>query len=274
MPFGGALIASAAIGGGSSIAGGYMGGKAAKSAAKIQADAATHAADLQNHQYEQSREDMAPWLDAGKISLKNLMEGVQPGGSLVTPYSETFHAPTAEEARNTPGYQFTKEEGEKGILNGNAAAGGAFTGGTLKELARYESGLADSTYGDTFNRALQDFNTRFNTYNTNQNNIYNRLASTAGLGQTAGVQLGQLGSQSAATQGSFLTNAGTAAASGVTGAANAMLYGLNGVANNASSYLRLNGMLNPYDYYGSKSGTDAMGENGLPLGVTPATYQG
>ena len=43
---------------------GYMGSKGAKDGADAQVGAANYAADLQNRQWEQTRQDMMPWMDA------------------------------------------------------------------------------------------------------------------------------------------------------------------------------------------------------------------
>lgn len=47
--------------------------------------------------------------------------------------------------QNTPGYQFTQQQGETGILNAASAAGGV-SGNTLADLDKYNAGLASGTY--------------------------------------------------------------------------------------------------------------------------------
>lgn len=51
----------------------------------------------------------------------------------------------AEALRATPGYQFTRDEGTRGILNAASLTGGV-SGNTLTDLDRFNTGLADSTY--------------------------------------------------------------------------------------------------------------------------------
>lgn len=87
------------------------------------------------------------------------------GGTFNAP--SPFTMPTLEEARNSPGYQFALEQGLKGIQNSAAAKGTLLTGGTLKALQGYGTGLADQTYGNLFNRAL----------GVNQNNFGQALAA-------------------------------------------------------------------------------------------------
>ena len=57
-----------------------------------------------------------------------------------------------EALRGTPGYQFAFSEGQRGIQSSAAARGTLLTGGTLKALAQYGTGLADQTYGEAVNR--------------------------------------------------------------------------------------------------------------------------
>ena len=53
---------------------------------------------------------------------------------------------------NTPGYQFTQQQGEQGILNAGSAAGG-LSGNTLTALDQYNTGLADQTYQNALNNS-------------------------------------------------------------------------------------------------------------------------
>ncbi len=65
-----------------------------------------------------------------------------------------FQEPSLEDARNSPGYQFAFDQGQRAVQNSAAAKGTLLTGGTLKDLAQFGTGLADQTYGNVFNRAL------------------------------------------------------------------------------------------------------------------------
>lgn len=238
-----ALLGAAAIGGGSSILGGLFGKSAAQKAADTQAEATKYAADLQQKQYDQTRTDEMPWMQAGQWGLGQLMTGLQPGGDLIKPYDQTFKAPTAEEARATPGYQFMLDEGNRAILNGNAASGGVFSGGTLQALDKFNTGLADSTYSTRYNQALQTFDTNFNAYNVGQTNSYNRLAGLSGTGQNTATSLGQFGAQAATGIGNDVIAGANATASGIVGGSNALNTGLAGAANGASGYLTLNALM-------------------------------
>lgn len=189
----------------------------------------------------------------------------KPGEGLLTPWTDTFKAPTAAEASQTPGYQFALKTGQNAIENSAAARGGLLSTGSMKTLDMFSQGLADTTYSDTYNRALGEYQQRYNIFQGNQSNEFNRLASLSGAGQTAATTLGQFG-QNAATNvtninatagaqiGNSLQNAGAARASGYAGIANSLNSGIS----NISQYLLLQQLLNK-PAPGSISAGDSIG---------------
>lgn len=125
-----------------------------------------------------------------------------------------------ERFRATPGYTFMQEEGNNAIERMASARGMRLSGDTLREGARFNSGLADSTFGD----------------------YWNRLGGLAGVGQTATNTIGALGQNYAnaansntmnanALAGQAWQNAGRARASGYTGINNAFQSGMNNMFN-------------------------------------------
>lgn len=60
--------------------------KAATQAGQIQADASKYAADLAQKQYEQSRQDQMPWLDAGRGALGGLQQMLANNSAAGTTY--------------------------------------------------------------------------------------------------------------------------------------------------------------------------------------------
>ena len=93
-------------------------------------------------------------------------------------------------------------------------------GATLKALTRFNSDQASQEYGAAYNR-----------FTTDQSNDFNRLASVAGVGQTAVAQTASAGQAAASTAGTAIQNAGTARASGYVGQANAINGTLGTIAN-------------------------------------------
>jgi hypothetical protein len=114
----------------------------------------------------------------------------------------------------SPDYTFRRDEGQRGIGNSFAARGGAASGNALRALSEFNSNLASSEFG----------------------NYYNRLASLAGMQQTANNQNQQAGQYAASQIGQGLINQGDARASGAMGQYGAILGGLNGAANSLGNY--------------------------------------
>ncbi|MFC4275570.1 hypothetical protein [Achromobacter aloeverae] len=154
------------------------------------------------------------------------------GSLLTTPFS--FDASDLE---NTPGYQFTLQQGLKSLNNQNSAMGLGLSGAQQKGLLSYATGLADNTYGQQYNRALQAYNTNYGI----ANDMYNRLAGLAGMGQNAAAGVGNAGLQTANTAGNYATQAANAGAAGTIGSANALSSGLSGISNGLGLYSLLGG---------------------------------
>lgn len=187
------------------------------------------------------------------------------GGNLLQGFDQQFQSPTNVTEQNDPGYAFRLQQGQQALERSAAARGGLLTGGTAKDLANYQQGLASQEYGNVYDRALNNYKTNQNTFYTNQNNLYNRLMGVTGVGQNAANTLTGAGSNSAnnisgidmnsANQvGQDLTNAGTARASGYVGANNALSGILPGIGSSVSlaQILRQNG--NPSAPAGVPSG--------------------
>ncbi|WP_186092815.1 hypothetical protein [Burkholderia gladioli] len=83
-----------------------------------------------------------------------------------------------------------------------------------------------------FNRALQTFNTN---YNSAANNV-NRLSGLVSSGQNAAATNGSLGAATAGNIGNTLTSGANAIASGTVGSANALTNALGSIGSNALTY--------------------------------------
>lgn len=235
MSFG---LSAAAIGGIAAgvgaVGGAYISSQGAKSAANTQANAANYAAELQQQQYDQTREDLGQYRALGTDTIPQLQSALN--NPLFTSTFGNFTAPTAAEAQATPGYEFTLSQGLKAAQNSASARGLGSSGAALKGASTFASGLADSTYGDTFNRALSAYNANRATFGTNYgvaaDNV-NRLLGIVGLGENAAVQTGNAGSQAANSIANTITSGAAATAAGQVGAANAIN---NGISNAISGY--------------------------------------
>jgi hypothetical protein len=210
MPWG---VAAAAVGG--ALVSGY----ASNQAANTQADAANNATDAQWRMYNQTVQNEQPFMDAGKNAL-NTLTGQLP----------TLNAPidnTNWQRYMSPAYQFQLEQGRQALQNSQAASDGALSGAALKSLIRYNQDYANN-----------GFQSAFNNYQTQNQNIYNRLAGLAQLGQNAASNTGMTGAGMASGIANTVTGAGNAAAAGTIGMGNAMSGGIN----NAMGYYMMNNL--------------------------------
>jgi hypothetical protein len=169
-------------------------------------------------------------------------------GSLLKPFSQ-------EDFQSDPGYQFRQSEGEKGLQRAASAQGGIGSGRFLKDAMRFNQGLASQDYGAAFDR-----------FNVGQTNIFNRLASASGIGQTAANQTGAAASNFGSQIGSNIIGAGNALAAGQVGSANAF----NNAAGQGASMYQQNQLMNRFFPQGSGYGsTSSYGAwNDSPMSST------
>jgi type II secretory pathway pseudopilin PulG len=207
------FVTAAIIGGGATLAAGYLGSQAAKSAANKQADAARYAAQLQQEQFDLTNEQQKPYREAGYTALSDI--------SGMKPYLTKQFTPEDFAAGIDPGYAFRQQQGQEATNRMANTAGGLIGGNALQGLENYSQGLASQEYGNAFNR-----------FQTGRENIYNTLASIAGLGQTSLGQTTAAGTTAAGNIGANIANAGAAQAGGIVGSANALAGGLTGVGQN------------------------------------------
>ncbi len=186
------MVAPLVAAGGLSLLGGIIGGKGASKAASAQVKSAREAMAMSDRQFQQTREDFAPWREAGGEAIGSLSAMLQPD----------------YDYKASPGYDFRFSEGQRAVESGGAAKGGLFSGGTLKDLVRFGDGVA-----------ADDFNQQFA-----------RTATVAGMGQQGVNATAQMGQNAAQYGGNAAMGAGNARASGYVGQANALTGMLNNFA--------------------------------------------
>jgi len=189
---------------GAVVVSGYMGSQAAKKGGEEQAAGTRYAADLANQQYNQTRQDQMPFLEAGKGALNQLI----PLASNYKPFD--YNAMTAD-----PGYAFRLSEGQRALDQSAAARGGLISGNALKAATRFGQQMGSDEYNSSFNRYLAQRNAELNP-----------LQSLAGVGQTTATNLGTMGAQNAANVGNLATSGAAASAAGRIGQTNAITGGL------------------------------------------------
>jgi hypothetical protein len=200
-----------------------LGAVSSRNAAKTQVGAADRAAELQKSQFEQTREDQAPYRTAGYNALAEMQ---RTAGNVPGAFKFGMNEFNAD-----PGYGFRLSEGQKALDRQAAARGGLISGGALKAATRFGQDMGSQEYTNAFNRAL----TGYGTDVARENQLYNRQAAMAGIGQTATNLVGQAGQTYATNAGNAMGAGAQAAASGYMGMANAAGQGVGQYLNYTSS---------------------------------------
>jgi uncharacterized protein YcbK (DUF882 family) len=243
-----AMVAAGGVAAAGGIAGSIISSNAAKDAAQTQADAANQASQLQYNEFQQQQANQQPWLNAGASALPQLSQMARS-----TPQF------TQQDFQNNmdPAYQFDLNQGLQAIQRSAAAKGGLMSGGTLKSLNDYAQGQASNEYQNSYNRFMN-----------NQNTQFNRLASLAGLGQTANGAIGQAGMNMANNVGNNIMGAANASGAAQIASGNAIGSTLGslgtGLANNYMQYNMMNKLF--------PNGMGGGGGGGFSL-PTPSPYQ-
>lgn len=195
-------VAAAVVGG--SVIGGAVASRGASKAADAQRAAADQASATQLEMFDQTREDMAPWREAGTVALRQLTDGTAAGGD----FNRDF---TLADFTRDPGYDFRQREGMRMMEGSAAARGGLMSGGTLRALQRYGQDYASGEFQNSYNR-----------WNADRDRRFNRLSALAGVGQTAARDVAGFGANTANAVASNQLAAGNATAAGYVGRANAI----------------------------------------------------
>ena len=203
-------VAVAIVGG--SLASGYLSGQGAKQGAQTQADAMRESARVQKQMFDIQNEQQKPYREAGYSALSDIAG--------MKPYLTRQFGAEDFQAGIDPSYNFRLQQGNLATTNLANRAGGLIGGNALQGLTDYGQNLASTEYGNVFNR-----------FQTQRSNIYNNLASIAGLGQTSLGQTGQLAGTTSQGVGGAISGAGSAIGAGQVAAANAYGSGIQGAGN-------------------------------------------
>lgn len=178
----------------------YTGATDAKKAAKTSAQAADRATDMTWRINEQNRADLAPWRQTGIGALQAMagMSGI-PQYDAAGNQIASAEKPDYSAFYETPDYQFAYDQGMRATEGSLARRGLDNSGAGLKALTRFGQGLASQNFG----------------------NYINRLASLAGVGQSATNMGTQLNANAAQNAGATTMASGDARASGYLARGNA-----------------------------------------------------
>jgi hypothetical protein len=194
---------------------------------------------FQQKQADQARADNEPWRAAGVNALNQLAAA----GNF-----------TGADLQNEPGYKFGLDQGMKGLTNSAAARGGLLSGAALKAASQYNQDYAGTKYDAAFGRDAIN---------------KNRLATLAGVGQTAASNSASSSMQLGGNVGSTINSTGNALAQNAQGVGNvrassylaqgnaltgAINQGVSAWKNSSSSYSPVmegaTNQTNAFNYYG------------------------
>lgn len=222
---------------GASLVSGLVGAGASQRASEEQVAAEREALAQQQRMFNTIQGNEAPYMGTGRgasSELNYLLGYGTPGvnssgtggpntaagssaggfGSLNAPFTmDTFKS-------LSPQYGFNLQQGAQGTLNQSASAQGAQSGAALSGLQAFNQNYANNS-----------FNSAFQNYQAQQNNIFTRLSNLATLGSNAGSNSATGASSFANSIGSTLGSIGASEAAGTIGSANALTGGLQSGAN-------------------------------------------
>lgn len=253
MPIGGVIA------GGLGAVGSIFG---SSKAADAQAKAAAAALAFQREQAAIARKDLEPYRDAGTQAWGVLSQLLGLGtpqnsqfGSLLTPF-------TPQDLENSPGYQFTLEQGLKNLTNAGLTKGGQI-GNLMRGGAEFVTGLAQNTYGNEFNRDLQTkksiFDMLFQPTTLGSNAASKNATNAMALGQSGADTIMGAGNAQAAmwnSMGSTFNNA------------------INNAAGSIGQYQMYKPLLDAQTNYFNSRGYGPQGTSGVtsPLNILPSIY--
>ena len=233
----GSIVGSVA----SSVIGGAMSSKASKSAANQQAQTAQQQMELQKQIFDTQNAQLAPQRAAGYTALNQIgallpgqytqydSEGNPIGTATGTGYLTNQFTNQDLNANLAPNYAWQLGQGQAALGNQLNVGGGLVSGNTLKAMQDYSQNFAGNAYQQAFAN-----------YQTQRGNIYNTLASIAGIGQSAQNASNTLATNYGTNTANLATGAAAAQAAGTVGSANAWAQGLGGAANQLQLYNFLN----------------------------------
>lgn len=175
---------------------GQKAGQRAHEAAELQAASAAEGLAETKRQFDVTRGDLLPSIEAGNLALQQQQ-------ALLGLSGQEAQQQAFSGLEDSPGQQFLKRRQERALVRNASAIGGLGGGNVKTALQEQATGFAQ-----------QDIQNQFG-----------RLGQVAGQGQASGFQSGQFGAQSLDAQSRLRQAASEARASGVLGAQQARAQG-------------------------------------------------
>jgi hypothetical protein len=217
---------------------------------------------LQALEMNQNIANTAPFIGAGQYAVNALQGGLQSGqfgtpmdlsgmptaGQAPTAPGPFVWNPTMEGLAQTPGYQFTLDQGLRATQSSAAARGLGMSGAAMRGAADYASGKASETYNQQLTNAINiygqglnrydkqlagytagnaQFQNQFENYWKNQANPFGLNLDLAKLGQAAAAGQAVSGTDAAKNIGAAAQTGAQYQGAGIAQAGNALAGTLN-----------------------------------------------
>tara|TARA_R110000822_G_scaffold185142_1_gene324359 strand:+ start:437 stop:1171 length:735 start_codon:yes stop_codon:yes gene_type:complete len=181
--------------------------KAAKNAAKTQVDSADRAIQSQEDALRQTRQDLAPYRDAGEAQL-------DPLGNLVDYQQNLATDPNAQRSyvQENPFFKMLADDAQKRIFNNQAARGKVGSGETAQALQNSIMLLGNDLVNNNLNQT---------------NSVFSNRLNIASMGGNAAARTGNATLGTANNISNLQTDKGNVNAAGIIGVNNARTDGIN-----------------------------------------------
>ena len=217
------FITAAAIVGGTTLLGSYLASNASKSAANTVANATTAGQQQMQGNLQALSPNYTPYMNLGQTGVNQL-------NAQIPDLTQSF-GPQQLQSNLAPNYQFMLNQG----LGAQSQAMNVGGGGS-------NINTANTKFAEDY--ASNAYQNAFNNYQTQQSNIFNRLASVAGIGSNAVSGLSNLATGTASNITQLGVGGAQATAAGITGSANAISSGIQGAGQAYSNAVTLPAILN------------------------------
>jgi len=217
------FITAAAIVGGTTLVGSYLASNASKSAANTVANATTAGQQQMQGNLQALSPNYTPYMNLGQTGVNQL-------NAQLPNLTQSF-GPDQLKSNLAPNYQFMLNQG----LGAQSQAMNVGGGGS-------NINTANTKFAEDY--ASNAYQNAFNNYQTQQSNIFNRLASVAGIGSNAVSGLSNLATGTASNITQLGVGGAQATAAGITGSANAISSGIQGAGQAYSNAVTLPAILN------------------------------
>lgn len=210
-----------AVGGAIDQFSGHAAAQASRTASRQMQDAYNRGLAMQGEIYGKSMESLKPYAAAGETGLQGTLAGLADPSSYFGYQFKEFD-PQAYDPTNDPAYQFRLQQGLDAAKNSQAARGLLGSGGAMKELANYATGLASQASGEDLDRQYRNWRANQAGGMGMASARASGLAGLANMGYGATTQGNQLGANYGNQFMAGQQGIGEAQAAGTLGAQNAL----------------------------------------------------